>query len=177
MPSSDNAFDAGPISFVKPSELEVDVRRAETITIIRLRNPDYRMEINLLVGPLLDVVKNTTPTQISYYPPEGQEMTDGDRVLVSRMFLGAIEGDTVLDTGDEITPFSDREGSNRNGHPFYEKAFFAFPDQSVYECTVLVFDPQTTNVAVIGCRANLAVQEQVEEWKEEILQDLNFLHE
>ena len=147
------------------------------MTALRLGNPDFRMEINVLTGPLLEVIRNATATHISYYPPEGQVMNENDRNLVGGLFLAGVAGDSVLDTGSEITPLTDVKGNTHDGYPYMEQSHLAYPEQNVFECTTIVFDTASDHVAVIGCRANTSVQDQVVQWKEIILQDMQFVKE
>ena len=172
--ASNQKVTGGGITFQKPAELEMRTQVMDEMTVFRLGNPDFRMEINILAGPLLDVIKNATATRISYYPPEGKTISENDRDLIGNLFLAGIEGDSVLDTGSEVTPLTDVKGTNNAGYPYMERSHLAYPDKSVFECTTIVFDTASDHVAVIGCRANDSVQDQVAQWKEKIIQDMVF---
>jgi hypothetical protein len=173
--TSNQKTNAGGIEFQRPPELELRTQEMDEMTALRLGNPDFRMEINILTGPLLEVIQNATATRISYYPPEGQVMTESDRNLVGSLFLAGVDGDSVLDTGSEITSLTDVKSANKTGYPYMERSHLAYPDKSVFECTTIVFDTTSDHVAVIGCRANTSFQDQVVQWKEMILQDMEFV--
>jgi len=173
--ASNQKINAGGITFQKPAELEIRTQTMDEMTVLHLENPDLRMEINILAGPLLDVIHDATATRISYYPPEGQVMSENDRNLVGNLFLAGIEGDSAFDTGSEITPLTDVKGANNAGYPYMERSHLALPDKSVFESTAIVFDTASDHVAVIGCRGNVGVQDQIVQWKEMIRNDMEFV--
>ena len=175
MASPDNIFYINGIAFTKPEELGVETEIDGSLSILRLQNPDYPIEIHLLVGPFADVIQNATATRLTHYAPENGDLMETTREILGRTFLGAVAADTEVDSGAEITALIDKSGTNREGCQYFEKSYLIMADQSVFESNVLLFDGNSDQVAVIGCRASALLQDQVEEWKDQILQDLHFV--
>ena len=124
---SNQKINAGGIIFQKPAELALRTQPVDQMTALRLGDQDLQMEINVLTGPLLDVIQNATATRISYFPPEGQVMTENDRNLVGSLFLAGVEGDSALDTGSEITPLTDVNGTTMVVIPTWNVHTWHFP--------------------------------------------------
>ncbi len=169
-----DSFSAAGVTFAKPAELTPRLASFGAVEVVRLGSPSHRMELNLMVGPLMDVVKIATSTKISFHPPEGGGLTEEAARTVGNLFLSALEADSVLSTRAEVKTFLDEGGTTPHGYPYAVKGFTCMPDNSVAQCAVMIFRPDRPTVAVVAYRGNVQHQEEMEGWRGEIVGSLVF---
>jgi hypothetical protein len=168
------SFSAAGVTFSKPADLDARVATLGAVQVVRLGNPAYMMELNIMVGPLMEVVAIATPTKMSFHPPEGGGLTRDAARTIGNLFLGALAADSAVSTGGDVKTFVDDSGTTSQGYSYAVRGFTCMPDDSVAQCAALVFDRDRPTVAVVAYRGHVKHRDEMERWKEEIVQSLTF---
>ena len=163
------------VSYKVPRGLKPEVLDRGTYTVVRLRHPTARMELNLLYGPDKEVLPNLTQTRVSFHPPKGQEkLKPSDKALLGKMALAGIKADVNVDLlqggHDEATTIAARQGKTKKKCLYVEEKLSSLGLQ----CTTIVFDADSSTIAVIGYRSAVKHEEDVDGWKDQILDSIAF---
>ncbi len=167
-------FNAAGVVFSRPPDLDARVDTFGAVQVVRLRNPAYLMELNIMVGPLMEVVQIATPTKIAFHPPTGGGLTRDAARTVGNLFLSALAADSALNTGGDVHVYVDEDGSTPQGYWHTVRGFTCMPDESVAQCAAMVFDHDRPTVAVVAYRGHVRHRDQMEEWKQTIVRSLTF---
>jgi hypothetical protein len=165
-------FKSSGICFDPPAGLTMKVQNfdAQGFRVFRFKNPNMRMELNLMAGNILEVVKNATQTAVTYYTPVGQTaLTPADRQKIAGLLFEAIAADSAVQS---LKPLSEHSGSTPHGNLFREHVLGNA--QGVLQATTFVWQAATDRCALIGYRASSAHQSDMETWKNALRDSIEF---
>jgi hypothetical protein len=164
------------IKFATPQGLKAECNEFDAITVCRLRHPTARMELSVLSGPWDALMKAATQTSVRYFPPEGKAMTDKDREMLGRTFLGAVKADldaSLAGEGQEPSRIAEEhKGRTTAGYVFLSQILES--DGGVAQGTSVVFDPGAMRAALVAFRSAAAHVADVKKWSDAVGQSIGF---
>ena len=157
-------------SYKKPLGLIERKQEGSTITIYRLSAPDLLMELNLMEGPLLELLQRASPTGIKRFTSGALSVNEKDLLL--KLFFGALEADAIIE-GNKIVILEEKNGIIKKKYNFQTQSFSSC-EGSAIQSTTIILDDKTNNAAFVGYRTNEKFYEKVKKINRKIIDTIMF---
>ena len=180
--NQDYSYSDKYISFMLPSELQLHVRHHGNVALYKANHAKVKMEINMFIGSVSDVLKEVNLSGIETKLQENNAiLAKSNQNIIGRLFLNYFEND--LTTNNAL--LTDNKGSVITVKDLVK---LTKQDYQCFECVVkintgknylirytgLVFDTNSNKILIIGYRSNYKNYKSVDRWKEKILQSFMF---